>query len=152
HAKATIGADGWGLLASAESAGVLAMTLLLTRRRMERPLLSGLLGIAFFGAPMLAFGLTSSLLVLVPVAVVSGAGLSVFSLGWALAMQENIPGDMLSRATSYDALGSFVAIPVGQLCAGGLAAAFGITRVIGAGGAVYVALPVLLLGIGSVRR
>ena len=39
-------------------------------------------------------------------------------MGWNLAMQENIDDDMLSRAYSYDALGSFVAMPIGQLAVG----------------------------------
>jgi hypothetical protein len=40
-------------------------------------------------------------------------------------MQENIEDDMLSRAYSYDALGSFVAMPLGQLLYGPLGEAFG---------------------------
>ncbi len=34
-------------------------------------------------------------------------------MGWNLAMQENVEDDMLARAYSYDALGSFVVMPVG---------------------------------------
>ena len=40
-------------------------------------------------------------------------------------MQENIDEQMLSRAYSYDALGSCVAMPIGQLAYGPLAVAFG---------------------------
>ena len=36
----------------------------------------------------------------------------------ALAMQEHVEDRLRSRAYSYDALGSFVAIPVGQLLYG----------------------------------
>ncbi|MFL6062645.1 MAG: MFS transporter [Marmoricola sp.] len=151
HAKATIGADGWGYLVSAESAGVLVMTLLLMRRRLERPLFSGLLAITFLGLPILAFGLTDHLPVLLLCSFAGGAGVQVFSLGWTLAMQENVAEEMLSRAYSYDALGSFVAIPVGQLLAGALAAGYGITHVMAAGGAIYIVLPLLALASRSVR-
>ncbi|MCW2774072.1 MAG: major facilitator superfamily 1 [Nocardioides sp.] len=79
-------------------------------------------------------------------AVLAGMGIEVFGLGWNLAMQENVPDDMLARAYSYDMLGSFVAIPVGQLAFGPLASAFGIQEVLLVGGVVYVvgALSVLL--------
>jgi MFS family permease len=152
HAKATIGADGWGYLVSADSAGVLVMTLLLMRRRLQRPLVSGLFGASVFGLPILAFGLTDHLPVLLLCSFVGGMGIQVFGLGWTLAMQENIAEDMLSRAYSYDALGSFVAIPIGQLAAGGLAAAFGITHVIAYAGAAYMVLPLVPLASRSVRR
>jgi hypothetical protein len=151
HAKATIGADGWGSLVSAESAGVLVMTLLLMRRRLARPLVSGLFGVTLLGLPMLAFGLTDHLALLLACSFAGGAGVQVFSLGWQLAMQENVPEAMLSRAYSYDALGSFVAIPVGQLAAGGFAAAFGLTHVLTAAGVLYLLLPALALGSASVR-
>ena len=61
-------------------------------------------------------------------------------MGWNLAMQENIDDSMLSRAYSYDALGSFVAIPIGQLAFGPLAAAFGIEQVLIASSVAYVAI------------
>ena len=41
-------------------------------------------------------------------------------MGWNLAMQENIDDAMLSRAYSYDVLGSFIAMPIGQLAWGPL--------------------------------
>ncbi|MCW2854526.1 MAG: major facilitator superfamily 1 [Marmoricola sp.] len=152
HAKATIGAGGWGWVVSADAAGALVMTVLLMQRRLERPLFTGLLWVALFGLPILAFGLTDSLPVLLVCSVLGGMGIQVFSLGWTLAMQENIAEDQLSRAYSYDALGSFVAMPIGQLAAGGLAVAFGISHVIAYSGAAYVVVALLPLASASVRR
>ena len=51
-------------------------------------------------------------------------------MGWNLAMQENIDEAQLSRAYSYDALGSFVAMPVGQLVYGPLGDRFGYAPVV----------------------
>ena len=57
--------------------------------------------------------------------------MELFGLGWNLAMQEHVPDEMLSRAYSYDALGSFVAIPIGQLAASARSrVAFGIRETI----------------------
>jgi MFS family permease len=78
-------------------------------------------------------------------------GIEVFGLGWNLAMQENVPDDMLARAYSYDMLGSFVAIPVGQLAFGPLASAFGIHEVLLVGAVVYVVGSLSVLLSRSVR-
>src|SRR6185369_5784380 len=44
----TFGARGWGLVLSAESVGLLVMTLVMLRVRLRRPLLAGMLGMLFF--------------------------------------------------------------------------------------------------------
>jgi MFS family permease len=92
-----------------------------------------------------------TLVALVVSAFVAGAGIEVFSMGWNLAMQENIDDDMLSRAYSYDALGSFVAMPVGQLAWGPLGVAFGNSRVLVISGIAYAAICALVLCSKSVR-
>ena len=67
-------------------------------------------------------------------------------------MQENIEERMLSRAYSYDMLGSFVAIPVGQLAYGPLGAAFGYHDVLVISGVVYAAVALSTLLSPSVRN
>jgi MFS family permease len=151
-AKDTIGEQGWGYILSAESLGLLAMTAIMLRRRLERPLFFGMLGIATAGFPMVLLGASPELLPLVALAFVAGAGIEVFSLGWTLAMQENIEERMLSRAFSYDALGSFVAMPIGQLAFGPLALAFGYGEVLVVSGVAYVAICLLTLVSASVRN
>ncbi len=149
--QSDIGERGWGLILSAEAIGLLLMTFVMIRVRLERPLLWGMLGVGLLGAPMLMLGLYPQTLAVMAVALLAGAGVEVFNLGWNLAMQENVPDEMLSRAYSYDALGSFVAIPVGQLLFGPLGAAFGIQRVILVGGIAYVGIALLTLASRSVR-
>ena len=58
---------------------------------------------------------------------------------------------MLSRAYSYDALGSFAAMPVGQVVFGPLAVAFGFTTVLEVSGVVYVVVCLLVLLSPAVR-
>ena len=79
---------------------------------------------------MIMLGAEPVLVALVVAAFVGGAGIEVFSMGWNLAMQEQIDDDMLSRAYSYDALGSFVAMPIGQLLWGPLAVGLRFGRVL----------------------
>ena len=110
--------------------GLLVTTVVMLRVPLHRPLLWGMLGCALYGVPMLVLGLHPSLVAVMVATFIGGAGIEVFSLGWSLAMQEHIPDEMLSRAYSYDALGSFVAIPVGQLAVGPLGAVFGVRDVL----------------------
>lgn len=150
-ARRTIGEQGWGLVLSAESAGLLLMTVVLLRVRIRRPLLVGMLGCTLMALPLLMLGIAPQLLTLMLVAFVAGAGIEVFSIGWNLAMQENIEDRMLSRAYSYDALGSFVAMPVGQLLYGPLGEAFGYHDVLVVSGILYAVVALLALTSRSVR-
>jgi MFS family permease len=147
----TIGRQAWGYVLSAEAAGLLLMTVVLLRVRLERPLLLGMLGMSLVAPPMLLLGVSPTLVGLVVTAFLAGVGTEVFGMGWNLAMQENIEDGMLSRAYSYDALGSFVAMPIGQLAYGPLAVAFGFQPVLVVSAIVYVCVVALVLCSRSVR-
>jgi MFS family permease len=150
-AEDTIGRQAWGFVLSAEAAGLLLMALILLRFRLERPLLWGMLAIILNALPMLMLGVDPVVVALVAAAFIGGMGIEVFSMGWALAMQENIDDDMLGRAYSYDMLGSFIAMPIGQLAWGPLGSAFGNERVLVASGIAYAVLCGLVLCSRSVR-
>ena len=151
RAKETFGAQGWGLILSAESLGLILSTLVLLRRPLRRPLFSGMVGIALLSVPIAVLGAWPHVGLLVVCAFAAGAGTEVFSMGWTLTMQEQVPESMLSRAYSYDALGSFVAMPVGQLAYGPLGAAFGYRDVLVVSGVAYLVISMLALTSRSVR-
>jgi MFS family permease len=73
RADQTIGANGWGLVLSAQAVGLLATSLLFLRVRLERPLLLGMLGMLGYGALIATYGLTDQLALLVVVAFIAGA-------------------------------------------------------------------------------
>ena len=150
-AQDTIGRQAWGFVLSAEAAGLLVMAFVLLRYRLERPLLWGMLAITLNALPMLMLGIDPVVVALVAAAFIGGMGIEVFSMGWNLAMQENIDDDMLSRAYSYDMLGSFIAMPIGQLAWGPLGALFGNEPVLVASGVAYVVICALVLCSRSVR-
>ena len=151
-AEETIGKQGWGYVLSAESAGLLVMTVVMLRLPLRRPLLFGMLGCALMGVPIFALGAQPDFALLIVAAFVAGAGIEVFGMGWNLAMQENIDEEQLSRAYSYDALGSFVAMPIGQLVYGPLGEVFGYAEVLTVSGVAYVAIALLVLVSPSVRN
>ena len=150
-AKDTIGEEGWGFVLSAESAGLLVTTVLLLHVRLRRPLLVGMIGCSLLSIPLAVLGVAPELPVLLLTAFIAGAGIEVFSIGWNLAMQENIEERMLSRAYSYDALGSYVAMPVGQLVYGPLGDAFGTRDVLLWSGVAFALVSLLTLTSRSVR-
>lgn len=151
-AKKTIGEDGWGLVLSAEALGLLVMTVLMLRVKFRHPLRAGMLGCAVFSVPLLTMGLDPQLLPLVGTAFLSGVGMEIFGIGWNTSLQEHIPEQVLSRVSSYDALGSFVAIPIGQLVYGPLAVIFDAKTVLTVSGIVYATVAIGTLLSPSVRN
>ena len=131
---------------------MLAITLVLLRVSLRFPLRAGMLGCVLFAAPLLILGLEPVLVPLVVAMFVAGAGIEVFGVGWNVAMQEHVPEEMLSRAYSYDALGSFVAMPLGQLVSGPLSDWLGLSTVLVASGVVYAGVCLLTLASPAVRN
>ena len=149
--QSDIGESGWGLIRSAQAVGFLVCSLVLIRMHLRKPLLWGMLAVSLEGVPMIVMGVEPVLVAAVVAAFVAGFGMQVFGLAWDLAMQEQVPDEMLSRAYSYDMLGSFVAIPIGQLAFGPLAILFGVQKVMLVAGICYVALALLTLISRQVR-
>lgn len=150
-AKETIGKAQWGWVLSAESAGLLVMTVVMMKVRLTYPVRAGMIGISLMALPFFALGHDPSTGPLMALAFVAGCGVEVFSIGWQTAYHEHVPNEVLSRIASYDALGSFVAIPVGQVLFGPLAEAFGAPQVLVVAAVAYVAVCALTLLSRSVR-
>jgi hypothetical protein len=73
-------------------------------------------------------------------------------INWAIALQQEIPADKLSRVSSYDALGNYALAPVGTAAAGPLAASLGVPAVLAASGTIVAVLPLLVPLIPEVRH
>ncbi|MGI8701023.1 MAG: MFS transporter [Nocardioidaceae bacterium] len=151
-AKDTIGVDGWGYLLSSEAVGLLLMTLVLMKVRLRFPIRAGMLGVTMLAGPMLLLGAHPTLLPLLALGFLAGCGVEVFSIGWQTALHENIPNDVLARVSSYDALGSFVAIPVGQLAFGPLARVFDEGSLVVTSSLVFAVVCLVTLVSSSVRN
>lgn len=147
-----LGITGWGWVVSAEGVGVLLMTLLLMWFPLRRPLRYGMIGMAAFAIPVTMLGVHPAVVLLAMAAFIAGAGAEVFSTGWNLAMMENIPGEKLSRVSSYDMLGSFVVMPIGTLVYGWLVTHADPATVLITSGAVYAGVALVTLAVPSVWR
>ncbi len=145
------GAAGWGLILTCQSAGLLAGGLLQLRLRPRRLLLVATLGV------MLGTGLSVSLAVPLSLAAVcffallAGIGAEAFGVNYDTAVQQEIPGDKLSRVSSYDALGSYVLIPLGLALAGPIADAIGTSTTLYAVGVMNIVAALAVLSVREVR-
>jgi len=89
-----------------------------------------------------------SLAMILPLAAICAAsfGLGVFvemmMVQWTVTMARNIPPEKLARVSSYDVLGSVMAMPAGALIAGPLGSAIGTSR------AEYAAAAAIVLAAG----
>ena len=129
----TVGRTAWGLVLAADTVGMIVGGLIALRVRTRRFLLYGTVCTAFYVLPVLALGLAPRLAVLLAAGFMAGVGLEQFAVAWETTMQEHVPPEKLARVYSYDMFGSFVAIPIGQVAAGPVAAALGLrTALIGA--------------------
>ncbi len=146
------GAAAWGAIVASESVGLVLGGLLVLRFQPQRLLLVGCIGLIGIVPMLAALALPAHLLVIMAATLAAGIGLEVFNVLWQTTMQQQIPRDRLSRVSAYDALGSFVFIPIGLTLAGPLADAIGVSETIWLSAAVNVAVVAFVLSFGDVRR
>jgi len=91
-----------------------------------------------------------AVLVLVVANLLSGMAIEQFSIAWDVSLQQHVPPDRLARVYSYDAVGSIVAVPVGEVAVGPLAGAIGVVPAL-LGCAVAVAIVIATAGAPSAR-
>ena len=146
-----LGARGWGLVVSAEGVGAIAMTLVLLRLPLRRPLRQGMICVSLMAVPLCTLGIRPETLLVGIGALIAGAGTEVFGTGWNVALMEQVPQEALSRVSSWDMLGSFLAIPAGTLAYGWLATHVDLERLLVVSGILYAVAALGTLLVPSVR-
>lgn len=145
------GAAAWGFILAAGAAGYIVGGLVALRYKPERLLLVATLVVLPEALPLLSLAMPAPTLVIAAAALIAGVGGQLFGVFWDTAMQEQIPPDQLSRVSSYDALGSFVFIPLGAAMAGPISAVAGVTETLVGAAAIVIVATLLVLLIGEVR-
>jgi predicted MFS family arabinose efflux permease len=132
------GAAAWGAILAVQSGGLLLGGLIALRWRPKRPLLVAQIAVLFWG--WLLFALASGLpaAVIAAGALLSGIGLELFGVYWDTALQQHVPRAALSRVSSYDALGSFVAIPIGLSIVGPISDTIGVKETLWGAFALFI--------------
>jgi MFS family permease len=145
------GAAAWGIVLTAQSVGLIAGGLLLLRFRPRRILLAATLGFLLTIPFLLALAGPIPLVGIIAAAALAGIGIEIFGILWDTAMQQEIPQEKLSRVSSYDALGSFVLIPLGFAAAGPIAQTVGTRPTILLAAAISLTATLAVLLVREVR-
>lgn len=148
------GPAAWGAITAADALGLIAGGIVSLRYTPSRPMLFVVASGAAIAVSPLALALVLPLPVICLVSFCQGTLIEVMMVRWTVEMTTRIPSGMLARVSSYDALGSMSAMPLGALLAGPLAAAIGVSTTQFAAAAVIViasALTLLARDIWTIR-
>ncbi|WP_145514487.1 MFS transporter [Yersinia massiliensis] len=151
-ADATFGRVGWGIIVAAQSIGLIVGSFIALRWRPRRDLFVGVLLVSLCAVPIVLLSVAPSTTVLMGAFFIAGVGFGQFGVVWANSLQTHIPPEKLARVYAYDALGSFIAIPVGELAAGPLAMHYGTSGVLLVSAAAVVIATIAASLIPSIRK
>jgi MFS family permease len=129
-ADASFGRTRWGVIVAAQSVGLIVGSFLALRWRPRRDLFIGVMLVAVCAVPIYLLSQSVSTAWLLAAFFLAGISFGLFGVAWAQSLQTHIPPEKLARVYAYDAMGSFIAIPVGELAAGPLATHFGSSNVL----------------------
>lgn len=146
------GASAWGAILACQGAGFLVGGMLLLRWRPRRPLLVGELALLVWALPLLCLASVRSIVVIAVGFLLSGLALEIFNVSWSTALQQHVPLEKLSRVSAYDALGSFVFIPLGLTIVGPIAEAIGVKETLWLAAGVLLASTLAALSVRDVRE
>jgi MFS family permease len=140
------GPAAWGAITAADSVGLIAGGLVSLRFAPRRPMLF----VVCIGAALAIAPFSLAMLWPLPVICLTSFGLGVtmeiMMVQWTVALARHIPPGKLARVSSYDLLGSVMAMPIGALIAGPLAAAIGVSATqYGAAALIIVASALALI-------
>ena len=146
------GAGAWATVLSAWGAGAIVGGLAALRYRPRRPLLASVIVAWPLLLQLLGLALYVPVWALAAASFASGAGIAMHLALWFTVFQREVPANAQSRVSSYDALGSFVLIPLGMAAVGPVSDAIGIQPTLWAAFGIALACQVTIAFIPSVRR
>jgi len=145
------GASDWGLAMAIGACGGLAGSAVALRWRPSRPLVAAFVVWAATALPPLTLVEPFPAVVVGIAAALSFAGITLGNAIWEANLQRQIPGEVLSRVSSYDWLVSLVFMPLGFALAGPLADAVGLDATLLAAAAVAFVVHLAVLALPTAR-
>jgi len=145
------GAGAWTAILVCGGVGAVAGGLIALRYRPRRPLLASVLVAYPLMLELLALALYAPVWLVAMSAFLASAGIAVHIALWFTVFQREVPEHAQSRVSSYDALGSFVLIPLGMAIVGPVAAGIGIQETLWAALAISLACQLSIVALPSVR-
>lgn len=145
------GAKSWGVIMAAYGAGAVLGGAAMIIARPRRMLMAAVASLSVFALLLFALAVPLPVPLVAGAAVITGICLEIFSVCWMTTMQQEIPADMLSRLSSYYAIGGYALAPACVVVAAPLASLFGTSAVLAAGGVIIVALTAVVLSVPEIR-
>ncbi len=146
------GAAAWGTILAAMGVGALAGSLLAAQVRPRRPLLFATVLDGLFVLPLGFLAAAPPVPVIACGAVLSGAGMALAISVWESTLQRHIPGESLSRVSSYDWFGSLAFYPLGLAIWGPVATVIGISTSLWLSFGIALVMILALLGVPEIRH
>jgi hypothetical protein len=141
-----------GFILAALSAGLIVGGLLALRLRPRHALLIGCLCVTFQIPPLLLLAVPAPTVAIAGAAFAEGVGIELFGIYWDTSLQQHVPRDALARVSSYDALGSWVLMPIGFAVAGPIAALVGARETLLGASALIAVAVVAMVATRDIRR
>lgn len=139
------GAGTWAIVVASFSVGTIVGGLFALRYHPSRPLFASCLSAVPIAIQPFGWAFRWPVAALVAIGIVAGIGIAIHLALWFTTFQRNVPAEAYSRVSSYDALGSFVLMPLGSVVAGPLASAIGITETLIATGVIELVCFAIIL-------
>jgi len=139
------GPAAWGAITGAESFGLITGGLISLRFTPRRPMLFVVLSGASIAISPLALAMLWPLPGICAASFAIGTSMEIMMVQWTVALARNIQPEKLARVSSYDAFGSIMAMPVGAVLAGPIAAWAGVSVTQYGAAALIVAASALAL-------
>lgn len=146
------GAAVWGTVLAGAGVGALIGSLLATQVKPRRPLVFVALADGLIALPLASLAAAASVPLLIAGALLSGGGMALGLSVWESTLQRHVPGESLSRVSSYDWFGSLVFSPVGLAIWAPLAAVIGTSEALWGSFGIAVAIVFALLAVPDIRR
>lgn len=139
------GAAHFGFVGSCFGAGLVLGGVITLRWHPSRPLLASCLCATTYGIGVWTLAFLVPFPVLLAGQVIAGTGLAMHLALWFTVFQQQVPEHARSRVSSYDALGSFVLVPLGTAVVGPMAALLGVRATLLGAGIVVQAMNLAVL-------
>jgi predicted MFS family arabinose efflux permease len=150
-ADGTFGRTAWGVVLASETAGAFLGGVLASRWQSRRALCFGVAVTLVEALPLLLLAGGAEEGLVIVAMFVTGVAMEQFAVAWDVSLQHHIPQDTLARVYSYDAIGSLVAVPIGETAIGPVTDALGVPVTLRVAAALVVLATAAALASRSVR-
>jgi len=146
------GARAWSVIITGQALGLIAGSIIAMRLRPARPLLAGTIVTFGFLPPVFLLAAHAPVWLTATSTLALGIAIDIYEVLWITALQAHVPGDKLSRVTSWDALGAFALEPAGLVLVGPVSAILGTQQTLICAGALITIANLGALLTPSVRQ